>query len=440
MVKVLLIGNGAREHAIADAVKRSPQKPLLYSFLKAKNPGIVAQSEEYQIGKYDDLEAIKDFAKRVKPDFAVIGPEDPLAKGVVDALEEVDVKSVGPKKELAKLESSKSFTRDLLAKHNIPGNAKFKIFTSIEGIKEFMEELNGNFVVKADGLKGGKGVKVVGDHLEGIDDGLKYCGECIKQDGKVVVEEKLEGEEFSLMSFVDGKTVKDIPPVQDHKRAFVDDRGPNTGGMGSYSDANLLLPFLTEDDLKKAHDINQKVCNALLKETGKPFKGIMYGGFIAVKDGVRLIEYNVRFGDPEGMNVLPLLKTDFVDVCKAIIDGTLDKLEIEFHPKATVCKYVVPEGYPDEPLANEKVDLSKMSKEANVYYASVDQKEDGLYMTTSRAIAFVGIADTLEIAEQIAEGAALSVDGRVFHRHDIGKTDLVTKRVKHMQELRGDKK
>lgn len=241
------------------------------------------------------------------------------------------------------------------------------------------------------------------------------------------------------MSFVDGKHVVDMIPVQDHKRAFDGDRGANTGGMGSYSDANHLLPFLTKKDLEDAHEITARVAQALFEETGVLFKGIMYGGFIAVKDGVKLIEYNARFGDPEAMNVLPILKTDFVEICEAILRGTLDRVKVDFEALATVCKYIVPEGYPDKPRAGEKI-LVAGSGEAKdklrMYYASVDQREDGLFLSSSRAIAFVGIADTIEDAEALAEKACVAVKGPVFHRRDVGTKELITKRVEMLEHVR----
>jgi len=301
--------------------------------------------------------------------------------------------------------------------------------------------------VKADGLMGGKGVCVSGEHLLTISEGEDYARKCIEKFGRVVIEEKLIGQEFSLMSFVDGRHAVDMPPVQDHKRAFVGDKGPNTGGMGSYSDTNHLLPFLEKKDLEEAHEITERVAAALFKETGVLYKGIMYGGFMAVADGVRLIEYNARFGDPEVMNVLPILKTDFVEVCEGILSGSLNRIKVEFEKKATVCKYLVPEGYPDKPCAGERIVIAKpsyviaseakQSSDLKMYYASIDQKPDGLYLSSSRAIAFVGIADTLANAEKIAEGACGSVKGPVFHREDVGTAALIEKRVEMMKQLRG---
>ncbi len=436
-MKILLIGNGAREHVIAETLKKNSNAQI-YSCLKSKNPGIISLSKSFEIGNYSDLNKIKEYAKKISPDFAFIGPEDPLGCGVVDLLNELKVPAVGPTKNLARLETSKSFTRLLLKKYKINGNPKFEIFnkSNIQNAKRFIDGLE-NCVIKPDGLTAGKGVKVQGDHFETKQEALAYCNEVLQAHPQVVVEEKMEGEEFSLQCLTDGKTVIGTPPVQDHKRAFADDKGPNTGGMGSYSCENHLLPFLDKNDVEEGLEITKQVAEALRKETGEYYKGIMYAGLIKTKDGIKLVEYNARFGDPEAMNVLPLLETYFTEVCGAIINQTLNKIKIKFQNKATVCKYVVPKGYPDNPIKNQKVEIGKIPKNARIYYASVDQKEDGLYLTSSRGIGCVGIADNLEQAEKIAEEAAGSIKGNVFHREDIGTRRLIEKRVRHMEKILG---
>lgn len=443
MKKVLLIGSGAREHAIAEALTKNGGVELTV-YAKTKNPGIAALAKNYIQGSLSDFENMKKVASELKPDFAFVGPDDPIADGAADTLAELGIPSVAPFKTLARLESSKSFTRDLMQKYNIVGNPGYRVFTDLaqeQEIRTWMKELNENYVVKADGLMGGKGVVVSGEHVQNIEEGFSFAKASIEKFGRVVVEEKLIGQEFSLMSFVDGETVVDMPAVQDHKRAYEGDTGPNTGGMGTYSDANHLLPFITQFDVEAAHEITVKMAKALKEETGKLYKGIMYGGFMATQNGVRLIEYNARFGDPEAMNVLPLLKTDFVEVCEHIIAGTLSTLKIDFEAKATVCKYIVPEGYPEKSKSGEKIVVSEtvpteIGGTLKRYYSSVDQREDGLYLSTSRAIAFVGIADTLDQAEKIAETACASVQGPVFHRHDIGTTALIQKRIDMMHQLR----
>ena len=435
-MKILLIGNGAREHALAEAFKRNKDAKL-FSYLKSKNPGIVFLSDDYQIGNYNDLATIKSFAQKIKPDLAFIGPEDSLGNGVVDTLKSTGIDSVGPTKKLAQLETSKSFTRNILKKYKIKGNPKFESFNknNIRDAKKFLGTFD-KCVVKPDGLTGGKGVKVQGDHFHTKIEALDYCHEILQTHSAVIIEEKFEGEEFSLQCLTDGITVVATPPVQDHKRAYVDDKGPNTGGMGSYSCENHLLPFLTKRDVEEGVEITQKVADALYKETGEYYKGVMYAGLIVTKDGVKLVEYNARFGDPEAMNILPIIETDFVAVCQAIINQTLNKIKIKFQNKATVCKYIVPRGYPDNPIKNEKITIGKIPKDARLYYASVDQRNDGLYLSSSRAIGCLGIADNMEKAERIAEEATKSVTGKVFHREDIGTKKLIEKRIKHMVEIR----
>ena len=409
--------------------------------MKANNPGIASLSDNIMNGNYTDLAAIVSFAQAHKVGFAVIGPEDPLNNGVVDALKRAGIPAVGPTQSLARLETSKSFTRDLVEKYQIPGNPRFRNFSSLTGIEAFLDELDG-VVVKPDGLTGGKGVMVQGDHFQTKQEALAFCREFLREHASVTVEEKLEGEEFSLQCLCDGRTVVATPPVQDHKRRFADDKGPNTGGMGSYSCEDHSLPFLHPQDVAEGLAITQKVAEAIYRETGNYYKGVMYGGFMVTKKGVRLLEYNARFGDPEAMNILPLLKTDFVDICQAMIDGTLDRLPIEFEKQATVCKYVVPRGYglpkdhPDAQSTSARIMVGDVGQ-ARLYYSSVDKKPDGLYMTTSRAIGVVGIANHLEEAEKIAESAVQAIQGPVDHRPDIGTPPLIEKRVRHMQEIRG---
>lgn len=433
-MKILLIGNGAREHIMAEKLTDSPKCSELFVFAGGVNPGIRDLAKIYHVGNINDPNAVREFAEKNKPDFAVIGPENPIAEGVTDALLDAGIKSASPTKDLGQLESSKSFTRDLLKKYNISGNPDFRTFTSEDGMLDYAKSL-GQIVVKADGLTGGKGVHVQGDHFDTFEEGIEYAKKCVKEDGYVVIEEKLIGQEFSLMSFVDGENVVDMPPIQDHKRAFEGDTGPNTGGMGTYNYPGNL-PFLINQDLSEAHEINVKVSEALKQELGKPYKGVMYGGFIATKNGVKLIEYNVRLGDPEAMNALTLLETDYVDICKAMIDGTLDKLDIKFSNKATVCKYAVPDGYPTNPLKGAEFKIGPLPAGVKVYYASVNEIDGRLLMGGSRTVAFVGIGDTIEEAEKLAQLGVESVDGPVFYRKDIGTKELIQKRIDMMKQLR----
>ena len=298
---VLIVGSGAREDAIAVALARSPRQPKLLCFSSARNPGIASLCSAYGLGSLMDPAAVASFAAEHRATIAVIGPEAPLAAGVADALWAKGIPVVGPTQRLARIESSKGFARELLAKHRIPGNPFFQRFTSLDGLDEVLQRYAHRHVIKDDGLAGGKGVKVCGDHLLTTEDSLAFCRELVEHGHPFVVEEKIEGEEFSLMSFSDGRTLKHMPAVQDHKRAYDGDKGPNTGGMGTYTDVDHKLPFLSAADILEAQEINQRVAAALAEECGAPYQGILYGGFMATKSGVKLIEYNARFGDPESL-------------------------------------------------------------------------------------------------------------------------------------------
>lgn len=435
-MNILLVGSGAREHAIARAIKKSKHENNLFCFASSNNPGIKPLCAGYEVGKISDSVSILNFAQINKIDWAFIGPEAPLEAGVVDILEAVSIPSVGPTKKLAQLETSKSFTRDLLTEYNIPACPGYKFFTSMDGVKEFIESLGGNYVVKADGLMGGKGVKVSGDHLASIEEGVAWCQELIDTGKTFLIEEKLIGQEFSLMSWCDGIHLAHMPAVQDHKRAFDGDTGPNTGGMGTYSDSDHSLPFLTDTDIATARQINEQTAAAIKNKFKENYKGILYGGFMATKDGVKLIEYNARLGDPETMNVLPILESDFIELCQSIIAGDLSQDKALFAKLATVCKYTVPHGYPDSPTKDQLIDISAVTDPNHLYLASVDQKADGLYETGSRTVAFVGIASTIAEAEQIAESEIEKIKGPLFHRADIGTAELINKRIEMMKELR----
>jgi len=434
--KILVIGSGAREHAIVRALDRSHQEKEIFCLASNMNPGIAELCDELLIGNFNDPDFVVNYTNEIGATLAIIGPENPLENGVADALWSVKVKVVGPKKDLAKLETSKAFTRNLLKEYDIPGGPKYRTFDSINGVAEFLNELGENYVVKYDGLAGGKGVKVAGEHLHSHDEALDYCQELTDKDDEFVIEEKFIGEEFSLMSFCDGDTLKHMPAVQDHKRAYEGDTGPNTGGMGTYSDANHSLPFLTEDDIAEAHQINIQTAKAVKDKFAEGYRGILYGGFMATANGVKLIEYNARFGDPEAMNVLSLLESDFIEICNGIADGSLNKVDVHFSNKATVCKYAVPEGYPDSPVKDEQINISKINNPDGLFYASVDIQNGKLVEAGSRTVAVVGVADSISNAEKIAEKEVSAISGPLFHRSDIGTDMVIQKRINHIRSLR----
>ena len=435
-MNILIVGSGAREHAIAKAVNRSTAKKTLYCLGTNQNPGLQSLCFDLQTIDINNNKTISDYAIKNKINLAIIGPENPLANGVSDSLMSLGVKVVGPTKDLAKIESSKSFARKLFQQSMPDVNPKHSVFVSMNGAQRFLQELGSGFVIKYDGLAGGKGVKVSGDHLHSHQEALEYCDQLIKKGGSFIIEEKLIGEEFSLMSFCDGASLKHMPAVQDHKRAFDGDLGPNTGGMGTYSDANHSLPFLTNSEIKEAQKINETAAAVLKEKSGVGYKGVLYGGFMATSTGVKLIEYNARLGDPEAMNVLTLLDTDFIDICLGITDGVLNNKKISFLKKASVCKYAVPNGYPNKPIKEKEISTEKIKNKDGLHFASVNIKENKLMLAGSRAVAVVATASTIAAAEAAAEKEICNIAGPLFHRKDIGTTALVEKKVNHMKEIR----
>lgn len=435
MTKILLIGKSANLHCIAETLSRSPKPKKLYSFFPSRNPGLRFLSSRLEIGKPEHLDHVLSFAQKVKPDFAIIASEEPLARGIVDLLGQIGIPSVGPVKILAELEASNAFTRQLLDRYGIKGNPRCRIFKDTEGLFEYLASEE-TYVVKPDGLTGGKGVKVYGKHIFSHDEAYQYCSWLLSHGHKaVVIEELLQGEEFSIQVFADGTHAILAPLAQDHKLLLLDDRGPTTGGMGSYSCADHRLPFLTADDTRSAYEITCAVMHALYAECGIPYQGILYGGFMRTKNGIYLLEYNIRFADPEAMNILPLLETDFIDLCEAILNKTLHRLKPLFSHQATVCKYVVPTGYPAHSIPGI-IDLDSipmLGKNLRIYYGGIHCRRNQYHLTGSRALACVGIADTLADAERISEDAACRIKGPVYHRTDIGTADLIQKRIAHIE-------
>jgi phosphoribosylamine--glycine ligase len=439
LLRVLLYGKDARTDAIAEGLRSSVTPCALTIYAQFRSPGLMEKADRFLSGSLTDVSAMVAAAGEASPDLVVIGPEDPLSVGLVDALSGIGVPCFGPTRELARIETSKSWTRSLVDREGIGGNPRHRSFCQPDGLAEFVHEL-GDVVVKPDGLTGGKGVKVQGEQLATSAEAIAYASALLDSDGSVVIEERLDGEEFSLQTITDGESVVHCPAVQDHKRAYDGDNGPNTGGMGSYSCPDGSLPFLDEQDLAGARRINEATIEALLRETGGRYRGVLYGGFMAVADGVRLIEYNARFGDPEAMNILPLFTGDLVEVLRAAASGRLGEVDAGFASKATVCKYVVPRRYPegggaeDEPIT---VDQSILGPGLRCYWAASEVRDDSrIHLTGSRGLAFVGIGDTLTEAEALAERGASSVGGPVRHRGDIGTAGLLHRRTEHMGRLR----
>ena len=439
-MKVLAVGGGGREHAAVEALYRSGAE--IYSVMKNANPGIITRSEKHLLCNEKDLDQVCAFAKDNGVELAYIGPEAPLEVGIVDALEAIGVKCAAPTKAAARIETSKTFMRELVDKYKIKGNLGFASFDNAKDAEEYLKGIDHEIVVKPVGLTGGKGVKVQGEHLHNFQETMDYINEIFDANiggAGVILEEKAVGEEFTQMAFVDGKKIVPMPLVQDHKRAYEGDVGPNTGGMGSYSDSNHLLPFIRESDRMEAIEIIQSVIDAMAKE-GCPYRGPIYGQFMLTVNGPKIIEFNARFGDPEAMNVLTALESSFQDICYQMATGTLND-DVRFFNKATVCKYIVPKGYGVKSESGHEISVDEegiRNSGSVIYYANVDQKDGKLVTGTSRSIGIVGIGKDLEEAEQNCEKALQYVKcDAIFLRHDIGTKALIQKRVDHMNQLRG---
>jgi phosphoribosylamine--glycine ligase len=425
---VLLVGGGGREHAIARALASDAE---LYACASNRNPGIARLADGFEGVDETDTDAVVEYASAIGADLAVIGPEAPLQAGLADALDDAGVYAFGPTADEARLETDKAFQRRFMEDEDIPGCPDYATFEDSDAAAEYVAAYDGDVAVKPVGLTGGKGVRVTGDQLTKAE-AVDYVRDSEYEDW--VVEERLVGEEFTVQAFVANGDLRTTPAVQDHKRAYEGDEGPNTGGMGSYSDASDTLPFMTLSDYEEARAILRAVVDAL-----PDYKGVLYGQFMLTADGVKVVEFNARFGDPEAMNTLPVLETPFLDVLTAARDGN-DLPELDFADQATVCKYAAPEGYPVDPKGGVKVRVDPDSAgDALLFYASVDERDDGIYTTTSRAFAVVGVADTIAEAETIAEDAlAVAGDDGLHVRHDVGTAALVQQRVDHVRELRGE--
>lgn len=428
-MKVLVIGGGGREHAVVQALKRSADTSV-YAVMGRKNPGIARVAEKIHLCNETDKEEIARFACTEGVDYAVVGPEAPLEAGVVDHLEDRGIGCVGPFRASARLETDKGFCRMLMDQHGIAGCPLYRVFYRAGDAIDFINGHVGDLAIKPIGLTGGKGVRIMGEQVDRAG-AISYVREL---GGNVILEERMIGEEFTLQAFVDGQHLVPMPLVQDHKRAYTGDIGPNTGGMGSYTMPDHMLPFVPAPDYEKALAIMKDAVSAM-KRLGQPYRGILYGQFMNTATGPMVVEFNARFGDPEAMNVLSILSSDMGEVVASIVDGTLSSSRVTFEPLATVCKYLVPEGYPEKPEAGARISVGDPGN-ALLYYANVDERDGSLYTQTSRTLAFVGIGETLPEAEAMAEKAASKVTGKVRYRSDIGTDALLQRRIDHMKEIR----
>ena len=409
-MKVLVIGSGGRCHAIVEALSRSEKSPKIYA--APGNAGIAALAECVAI-KDTDVEGLLGFAQREAIDLTVVGPEAALAVGVVDAFRAAGLKIFGPTKAAAEIEASKDFAKRLMFKYDVP-TAAYATFTDYEEAMAYVRKGSLPTVLKYDGLAAGKGV-VIATTMEEAEATLRDMLLDTKfGEGRVVIEEFLTGEEFSLMCFVAGNKVCPMPVAQDHKRAYDNDEGPNTGGMGAYTE----LPFVTEEDHAYAMEkIMQRVADAMVAE-GTPFTGVLYGGLMKTPQGIKVIEFNARFGDPETEVVLPRLKSDAIDVFMAVAQN--EAPVVEWSDEATLGIVLASKGYPgsyDKGFVIEGTECV----ESKVYHMGTALKDGELVTAGGRVMIVVASAPTLQEAQMKArEDIAKIKCDNLFHRTDIG--------------------
>lgn len=417
-MKVLIVGSGGREHAIAWAVSKSPKVEKIYC--APGNAGIGTLAECVDISAME-LEQLADFAEENKIDLTIVGMDDPLVAGIVDVFEQRGLRVFGPRKNAAILEGSKAFSKDLMKKYNIP-TAAYETFDTPELAIQYLETSKYPIVLKADGLALGKGVLICKTKEEAIE-GVKNLM-LDKQFGsageRIVIEEFLEGREVSVLCFCDGTHILPMTSAQDHKRAKDGDKGLNTGGMGTFSPS----PFYTDEVKEFCEKYVYQPSMDAMKEEGRDFIGIMFLGLILTKEGPKVLEYNARFGDPEAQVVLPRMKNDIIDVINACIDGTLDEITLEFENNAAVCVILASDGYPEKYEKGKLIKgLEAFDKKENYYifHAGTKQTEDGIVTNGGRVLGVAAKGKDLKTARQNAYEAVNWVDfSNKYYRSDIG--------------------
>ena len=419
-MKILIVGSGGREHAIAWSVAKSPKADKIYC--APGNAGIAEFAEWVSIGAME-FDKLADFAEEKEIDLTIIGMDDPLVGGVVDVFEKRGLKVFGPRKNAAVLEGSKAFSKDLMKKYKIPTAGYENFDDSEKGLEYLRTEAKFPIVLKADGLALGKGVLICQD-LAQAEAGVKEIMEDKKfgtAGNTMVIEEFMTGREVSVLSFVDGKTIRTMTSAQDHKRAMDGDQGLNTGGMGTFSPS----PFYTKevDEFCQKY-IYQPTVDAMASE-GRPFKGIIFFGLMLTAEGPKVLEYNARFGDPEAQVVLPRMKTDIIDVMEACVNGTLDQMELEFEENAAVCVVLASEGYPVKYEKGIPMTGFENFKDKDGYYcfhAGTKFQDGGIVTNGGRVVGITAKGKDLKEARKNAYEATEWIQfANKYMRHDIGK-------------------
>ena len=417
-MNILVIGSGGREHALYWKLSESPQTEQIYAI--PGNPGMGASAAI----ALDDHAAILRFVKEHEIGLVVVGPEVPLMNGLVDKLEAAGIRAFGPRANAAEIEGSKSFAKDLMKKYGIP-TARYEVFTAAEPARAYIRQEGAPIVVKADGLAAGKGVIVAMTEQEALDavDAIMEDHSFGDAGARVVIEEFMEGEEASLLAFTDGTTIRPMISAQDHKRAYDGDRGPNTGGMGTYAPAPVMTPEMTE---RAVEEILKPTIAAMAKE-GRVYRGCLYLGLMVTADGPKVVEFNARFGDPETQVVLPLLDSDLVAIMCACADGTLADVPIRWKDGAAVCVVLASGGYPGHYEKGQEIhglaDAEAMG--ALVFHAGTAMKDGKLVTNGGRVLGVVGRGADISSAVDAAYAAAAKISFKdAYYRKDIAHRAL----------------
>ena len=425
---IIILGTGGREASMVSALRKSKHNLAITAIGSNYNPTMVHYS--VNIVNLKNRKDIVNYILESSVDLVIVGPEKYLEEGFVDELQKYGIKCVGPTQKLARLETDKYYARNLLME--IESDTKyypdFKIFKNYNELEltSFIQSINNSFVVKNIGLCGGKGVKVMGYDFDTVEEGLQYCKELIETTGNCLIEEKLEGLEFTLMSYTDGSVFRHMPVAHDYKRLLNDNDGPQTGGMGCV--INNKKCRISNEKTKEAQLVNELVIKKLQEDNGEKYKGIVYGSFILLNKGdnieerIKVIEYNCRFGDPEVIAVLSLLETDFMEICLGIVNNKLKDVEVN-HSNESVCLvYVAPQGYPTLKSSDESGYITVQKIDDNMIFANatVTDEKNNIKLLTSRSVAVTGKGDNLSIARNRTMELVKTISGPIYYRTDIG--------------------
>lgn len=417
-MKILVVGGGGREHAI---IWKLAQNPTIKKIYCAPGNGGIADLAECVPINAMDIEGIVNFSKEKQLDLVVVSPDDPLAAGMVDALQKAGIRAFGPVADAAVIESSKAFSKELMKKYGIP-SAEYEIFVDCDKALEYLKNSKYPIVIKADGLALGKGVIIAADYKQASEAVLSMMKDKVfgKAGEKIVIEEYLEGPEVSILTFTDGKTIVPMVSSQDHKRALDNDMGPNTGGMGTFSPSRIYTPEIADYCMK---NIFKPTIEAMNKEN-RTFKGVLYFGLMLTKNGPKVLEYNARFGDPETQVVLPKLKTDLLDIFNAVIDEKLEDINIEWNDSAVVCVIAASGGYPGKYTTGYEITgLDKLQNKDDIFvFHAGTKKENGKVVTSGgRVLGVTAMAENIDNARMKAYSAIKEISFKDMHyRTDIG--------------------